>query len=96
MYMDLFCDKTGTEKRYVQGWLPIVAAAQLAYKRPEEKRSCWKAGLTYLIISKIRLHMEKEAPEDIFRRLFSKIFMVIMTNKQDLFHNIFKYFTICS
>ena len=39
---------------------------------------------------------KKEAPEDIFRRLFSKIFMVIMTNKQDLFHNIFKYFTICS
>ena len=37
MYMDLFCVKTGTEKRYVQGWLPIVAAAQLAYKRPEEK-----------------------------------------------------------
>jgi len=27
MYMDLFCEKTGTEKRYVQGWLPIVAAA---------------------------------------------------------------------
>ena len=25
------------KKRYVQGWLPIVAAAQLAYKRPEEK-----------------------------------------------------------
>ena len=37
MYMDLFCEKTGTEKRYVQGWLPIVAAAQLAKKRPEEK-----------------------------------------------------------
>ena len=37
LYMDLFCEKTGTEKRYVQGWLPIVAAAQLAYKRPEEK-----------------------------------------------------------
>ena len=37
MYMDLFCEKTGTEKRYVQGWLPIVAAAQLVYKRPEEK-----------------------------------------------------------
>ena len=36
-YMDLFCEKTGTEKRYVQGWLPVVAAAQLAYKRPEEK-----------------------------------------------------------
>ena len=37
LYMDLFCEKTGTEQRYVQGWLPIVAAAQLAYKRPEEK-----------------------------------------------------------
>ena len=37
MYMDMFCEKTGTEKRYVQGWLPIVAAAQLYYKRPEEK-----------------------------------------------------------
>lgn len=37
MYMDLFCEKTGTEKRYVEGWLPIVAAAQLAYRRPEEK-----------------------------------------------------------
>ena len=37
MYMDMFCEKTGTEKRYVQCWLPIVAAAQLAKKRPEEK-----------------------------------------------------------
>ena len=36
-YMDLFCEKTGTDKRYVQGWLPIVAAAQLVKKRPEEK-----------------------------------------------------------
>ena len=37
LYMDLFCEKTGTEKRYVQGWLPVVAAAQLGYERPEEK-----------------------------------------------------------
>ncbi len=37
MYLDLFCKKTNTDKRYVQGWLPIVAAAQLAKKRPEEK-----------------------------------------------------------
>ena len=37
LYMDLFCEKTGTDKRYVQGWLPIVAAAQLVKKRPEEK-----------------------------------------------------------
>ena len=37
LYMDLFCEKTGTDKRYVQGRLPIVAAAQLVKKRPEEK-----------------------------------------------------------
>lgn len=35
-YMDLFCEKTGTDKRYVQQWLPLVAAAQLTKKRPEE------------------------------------------------------------
>ncbi len=37
MYMDMFCEKTDTDKRYVQGWLPIVAAAQLSKNRPEEK-----------------------------------------------------------
>ncbi len=37
LYMDMFCEKTDTDKRYVQGWLPIVAAAQLVKKRPEEK-----------------------------------------------------------
>ena len=36
MYMDLFCKKTNTAKKYVQSWLPIVAAAQLTKKRPEE------------------------------------------------------------
>lgn len=35
-YMDLFCKKTGTDKRYVQQWLPLVAAAQLSKQRPEE------------------------------------------------------------
>lgn len=35
-YLDLFCKKSGTAKRYVQEWLPIVAAAQLDKKRPEE------------------------------------------------------------
>lgn len=35
-YMDLFCKKTATDKKYVQQWLPIVAAAQLTKKRPEE------------------------------------------------------------
>ncbi len=36
MYLDLFCKKTNTSRQYVQRWLPIVAAAQLAKKRPEE------------------------------------------------------------
>ncbi len=36
MYMNLFCKKTGTAKKYVQSWLPIVAAAQLSKRRPEE------------------------------------------------------------
>ena len=47
-----------------------------------------------MIISKIRLHMEKRRRRKIIfpAPFFPKIFMVIMTNKQDLFHNIFKYF----
>lgn len=36
-YMDLFCEKTGTEKKYIQKWLPIVAAAQSVKGRPEER-----------------------------------------------------------
>lgn len=36
IYLDLFCSKTNTDKRYVQQWLPLVAAAQLTKKRPEE------------------------------------------------------------
>ena len=36
-YLNLFCEKTGTSKRYVQEWLPIVAAARLTEEIPEEK-----------------------------------------------------------
>lgn len=35
-YMTFFCQKSGTDLRYVQQWLPLVAAAQLTKKRPEE------------------------------------------------------------
>lgn len=42
-----------------------------------------------MIISNIRLHMEKEAPEDIFRRLFPKNPHGHNSDKQDLYHNIF-------
>lgn len=37
MYLDLFCEKSGTDKRYVQSWMPLVAAAQLTKNRPVEK-----------------------------------------------------------
>lgn len=36
-YLDKFCLATNTSKRYVQAWLPIVAAAQLIKGKPEEK-----------------------------------------------------------
>ena len=36
-YLQLFCKKSGTTKRYVQRWLPIVAASQTVKKNAEEK-----------------------------------------------------------
>ncbi len=36
-YLDLFCLKSKTEKKYVQKWLPIVAASQSVKGKPEEK-----------------------------------------------------------
>ncbi|MCL2242323.1 MAG: phosphotransferase [Chitinispirillia bacterium] len=36
-YLAIFCEKSGTPKRYVQGWLPIVAASRLPSARAEEK-----------------------------------------------------------
>ena len=42
MYLDLFCEKTNTSKKYVQDWLPIVAAAQLKENKPEEKELLMK------------------------------------------------------
>mgnify|MGYP000196353913 len=33
----MFCEKTSTDKRYVDKWIPIVAAARLTKKKPEEK-----------------------------------------------------------
>lgn len=36
-YLNLFCKKSDTAKQYVQKWLPIVAASQLAKGKPEEK-----------------------------------------------------------
>lgn len=36
-YINLFCKKTGTSKRYVQEWMPIVAAARLTEGVEAEK-----------------------------------------------------------
>ncbi len=36
-YLKLFCLKSNTAKQYVQHWLPIVAASQIAKGVPEEK-----------------------------------------------------------
>ncbi len=36
-YLDLFCEKSKTEKKYVQKWMPIVAASQSVKGNPEER-----------------------------------------------------------
>ncbi len=36
-YLDLFCAKSNTEKKYVQKWMPIVAASQSVKGKPEER-----------------------------------------------------------
>lgn len=36
-YLDLFCAKSKTDKKYVQKWLPIVAASQSVKGKPEER-----------------------------------------------------------
>lgn len=36
-YLDLFCEKSGTLKSYVQRWMPIVAASQSVKGRAEER-----------------------------------------------------------
>lgn len=36
-YLDLFCLKSGTDKRYVQKWMPIVAASQSVKGNLEER-----------------------------------------------------------
>ena len=36
-YLDLFCEKSGIEKEYVQRWMPLVAAAQSVVGNEKEK-----------------------------------------------------------
>ncbi len=37
-YLDLFCEKTGTAKQYVQKWMPIVAASQSVKGNEKERQ----------------------------------------------------------
>ncbi len=37
-YIDLYCEKSDTAKQYVQKWLPIVAASQIAKNKDEERQ----------------------------------------------------------
>ena len=36
-YLDLFCEKSNTEKKYVQKWMPIVAASQSVMGNAKER-----------------------------------------------------------
>ncbi len=36
-YLDMFCKKSGTDKRYVQKWMPIVAASQSVKGHAKER-----------------------------------------------------------
>lgn len=36
-YLNMFCEKSGIGKQYVQKWLPIVAASQSVKGKPEER-----------------------------------------------------------
>ena len=37
LYLELFCKKSGTEKKYVQKWMPIVAASQSVKGKAKER-----------------------------------------------------------
>ncbi len=41
-YLDLFCQKSGTTRKYVNGWLPIVAASQSVKGHKDEIETLYK------------------------------------------------------
>ena len=48
-YLDTFCRKSGTEKKYVQKWMPIVAASQSVKGNEHEREllSTWVSVVDY-------------------------------------------------
>lgn len=49
-YLKLYCAKSETDANYIREWLPIVAAAQLKFKKPEERELL----LTFIGMTDIR------------------------------------------
>jgi RIO-like serine/threonine protein kinase len=49
LYLETFCKKSGTEKRYVQKWMPIVAASQSVKGNEAEREllSTWVSVVEY-------------------------------------------------
>jgi hypothetical protein len=48
-YLNLFCEKSGTDMQYVQKWMPIVAASQ-SVKGSEKERELllsWASVVEY-------------------------------------------------
>ena len=37
-YLDLFCQKSGTARKYVQSWMPVVAASQSVKKKKDKEK----------------------------------------------------------
>lgn len=36
-YLKIYCERTGTDVQYIREWLPIIAGAQLKFKKPDER-----------------------------------------------------------
>ena len=49
-YMNLFCEKSGMLRKYIQAWLPIVAASQSVKGKPEERETLiqWASVAEYI------------------------------------------------
>ena len=49
-YVNLFCEKSGMPRKYIQAWLPIVAASQSVKGKPEERETLiqWASVAEYI------------------------------------------------
>lgn len=49
-YVNLFCERSGMQRKYIQAWLPIVAASQSVKGKPEERETLiqWASVAEYI------------------------------------------------